>query len=141
MSQDFLQYIPHRPPFLFVDRVTEETQDSVKAEKFIDPKEPFFQGHYPNRPIMPGVLIFESIFQTGAIIMGKRISNEGRIPVLTRVNNIKLKHAVNPGDILQIEVKLNDLVSSAAYMSGKASVNGKTAVTLEFTAMLVEDTK
>ena len=141
MSQDFLQYIPHRPPFLFVDRVTEETQDSVKAEKFIDPKEPFFQGHYPNRPIMPGVLIFESIFQTGAIMMGKRISNEGRIPVLTRVNNIKLKHAVNPGDILQIEVKLNDLVSSAAYMSGKASVNGKTAVTLEFTAMLVEDTK
>ena len=141
MSQDFLQYIPHRPPFLFVDRVTEETQDSVKAEKFIDPKEPFFQGHYPNRPIMPGVLIFESIFQTGAIMMGKQIANEGRIPVLTRVNNIKLKHAVNPGDILQIEVKLNDLVSSAAYMSGKASVNGKTAVTLEFTAMLVEDTK
>ena len=139
MSKDFLQYIPHRPPFLFVDRVTEETQDSIKAEKFIDPKEPFFQDHYPERPIMPGVLIFESIFQTGAIMMGKRIANEGRIPVLTRVNNIKLKHAVNPGDTLQIEVKLNDLISSAAYMSGKASVNGKTAVTLEFTAMLVED--
>ena len=139
MSQDFLQYIPHRPPFLFVDRVKEKTQDSIKAEKFIDPKEPFFQGHYPDRPIMPGVLIFESIFQTGAIMMGKQIANEGRIPVLTRVNNIKLKHAVNPGDTLQIEVKLNDLVSSAAYMSGKASVNGRTAVTLEFTAMLVED--
>ena len=139
MSKDFLQYIPHRPPFLFVDRVTEETRDSIKAEKFIDPKEPFFQGHYPDRPIMPGVLIFESIFQTGAIMMGKRIANKGRIPVLTRVNNIKLKHAVNPGDTLQTEVKLNDLISSAAYMSGKASVNGKTAVTLEFTAMLVED--
>ena len=141
MSQDFLQYIPHRPPFLFVDKVTEETQDSIKAEKFINPKEPFFQGHYPDRPIMPGVLIFESIFQAGAIMMGKRIANEGRIPVLTRVNNIKLKHSVNPGDTLQIEVKLNDLISSAAYMSGKASVNGKTAVTLEFTAMLVEDAK
>ena len=139
MSQDFLQYIPHRPPFLFVDKVTEETQDSIKAEKFINPKEPFFQGHYPDRPIMPGVLIFESIFQAGAIMMGKRIANEGRIPVLTRVNNIKLKHSVNPGDTLQIEVKLNDLISSAAYMSGKASVNGKTAVTLEFTAMLVDD--
>ena len=141
MSQDFLQYIPHRPPFLFIDKVTEETQDSIKAKKFIDPKEPFFQGHYPDRPIMPGVLIFESIFQAGAVMMGKRIANEGRIPVLTRVNNIKLKHAVNPGDTLQIEVKLNDLVSSAAYMSGKASVNGKTAVTLEFTAMLVDDAK
>ena len=141
MSQDFLQYIPHRPPFLFVDKVIEEVDDTIKAEKFIDPDEPFFQGHYPDRPIMPGVLIFESIFQTGAIMMGKRISNEGKIPVLTRVNNIKLKHAVNPGDTLQIEVKLKDLVSSAAYMTGKASVNGKTAVSLEFTAMLVEDVK
>ena len=141
MSQDFLQYIPHRPPFLFVDKVIEEVDDTIKAEKTIDPDEPFFQGHYPDRPIMPGVLIFESIFQTGAIMMGKRISNEGKIPVLTRVNNIKLKHAVNPGDTLQIEVKLNDLVSSAAYMIGKASVNGKTVVSLEFTAMLVEDVK
>ena len=141
MSQDFLQYIPHRPPFLFVDKVIEEVDDTIKAEKFIDPDEPFFQGHYPDRPIMPGVLIFESIFQTGAIMMGKRISNEGKIPVLTRVNNIKLKHAVNPGDTLQIEVKLKDLVSSAAYMTGKASVNGTIAVSLEFTAMLVEDVK
>ena len=141
MSQDFLQYIPHRPPFLFVDKVIEEVDDTIKAEKTIDPDEPFFQGHYPEQPIMPGVLIFESIFQTGAIMMGKRISNKGKIPVLTRVNNIKLKHAVNPGDTLQIEVKLKDLVSSAAYMTGKASVNDKTAVTLEFTAMLVEDVK
>jgi 3-hydroxyacyl-[acyl-carrier-protein] dehydratase len=141
MSQDFLQYIPHRPPFLFVDKVTEEVDDTIKTEKTVDPSEPFFQGHYPNRPIMPGVLIFESIFQTGAIMMGKRIANEGKIPVLTRVNNIKLKHAVNPGDTLQIEVKLTGLISSAAYMTGKASVNGKTAVTLEFTAMLVEDVK
>ncbi len=138
MSQDFLQYIPHRPPFLFVDKVTEEFDDTIKAEKTVDPDEPFFQGHYPNRPIMPGVLIFESIFQTGAIMMGKRIDNEGKIPVLTRVNNIKLKHAVNPGDTLQIEVKLKEPVSSAAYMTGKASVNGKTAVTLDFTAMLVD---
>ena len=141
MPQDFLQYIPHRPPFLFVDKVIEETTDTIKTEKFIDSEEPFFQGHYPDRPIMPGVLIFESIFQTGAIMMGKRIANEGRIPVLTRVNKIKLKHAVNPSDTLQIEVKLKNLVSSAAYMTGKASVNGKVAVTLEFTAMLVEDVK
>jgi 3-hydroxyacyl-[acyl-carrier-protein] dehydratase len=138
---DFLQYIPHRPPFLFVDRVLEESEDTIKTEKKIDPKEPFFEGHYPEKPIMPGVLIFEAIFQAGAIMMGKRIANEGRIPVLTRVNNIKLKHAVYPGDTLQVEVTLKDLVSTAAYMTGKASVNGKTAVSLEFTAMLVEETK
>ena len=141
MSQDFLQYIPHRPPFLFIDRVLEESDDTIKAEKKIAPKEPFFEGHFPGRPIMPGVLIFESIFQAGAIMMGKRIANEGKILVLTRVNNIKLKHAVHPGDTMQIEVKLKDLVSTAAYMTGKATVNGKTAVTLEFSAMLVEETK
>mgnify|MGYP002528626077 FL=1 len=141
MSQDFLQYIPHRPPFLFIDRVLEESDDTIKAEKKIDPKEPFFEGHYPGRPIMPGVLIFESIFQAGAIMMGKRIANEGKIPVLTRVNNIKLKHAVHPGDTMQIEVTLKEIVSTAAYMTGKATVNGKTAVTLEFSVMLVEETK
>ena len=139
--QDFLQYIPHRPPFLFVDRVLEESGDTIKTEKKIDPKEPFFEGHYPGRPIMPGVLIFESIFQAGAIMMGKRIANEGKIPVLTRVNKIKLKHVVHPGDTMQIEVTLKDLVSTAAYMTGKATVNGKTAVTLEFSTMLVEETK
>tara|TARA_B100001123_G_C15206039_1_gene985281 strand:+ start:806 stop:1231 length:426 start_codon:yes stop_codon:yes gene_type:complete len=140
MSKDFLQYIPHRPPFLFVDQVLEERDNTIKTEKKIDPKEPFFEGHYPGSPIMPGVLIFESIFQTGAIMMGKRIASEGRIPVLTRVNNIKLKHAVYPGDTMQVEVTLTGLVSTAAYMTGKASINGKTAVTLEFTAMLVEET-
>lgn len=138
---DFLQYIPHRPPFLFVDRVVEETDNTIKTEKKVDPKEPYFEGHYPGNPIMPGVLIFEAIFQAGAIMMGKRIASEGRIPVLTRVNNIKLKHAVHAGDTMQIEVTLDDVVSTAAYMKGKATVNGKTAVTLEFTAMLVEETK
>ena len=138
---DFLNYIPHRPPFLFVDRVLEEYEDTIKTEKRVDPEEPFFAGHYPGNPIMPGVLIFVSIFQAGAIMMGKRIANKGRIPVLTRVNNIKLKHAVHPGDTMQIEVTLKDLVSNAAYMTGKATVNGKTAVTLEFTAMLVEETQ
>jgi 3-hydroxyacyl-[acyl-carrier-protein] dehydratase len=121
--------------------VVEETDNTIITEKKVDPKEPFFEGHYPKNPIMPGVLIFESIFQAGAIMMGKRITNEGRIPVLTRVNNIKLKHAVHPGDTIQIEVTLKDLVSNAAYMSGKASVGGKTVVTLEFSAMLVEETR
>ena len=90
---------------------------------------------------MPGVLIFEAIFQAGAIMMGKRIASQGRIPVLTRVNNIKLKHAVYPGDTLQVEVTLKDLVGAAAYMTGKARVKGKTAVSLDFSAMLVEETK
>ncbi len=139
--QDFLQYIPHRPPFLFIDRVLEESENTIVAEKKIDPTEPFFAGHYPGKPVMPGVLIFESIFQAGAIMMGKRIAAAGKIPVLTRVDNIKLKHAVHPGDTMRIEVTLKDLLRPAAYMAGKATVGSKTAVTLEFSAMLVEATK
>ena len=62
MPQNFLQYIPHRHPFLFVYSVLEENANTIKTEKKIDPKEPFFEGHYPGKPIMPGVLIFESLF-------------------------------------------------------------------------------
>ncbi|GIS83811.1 MAG: hypothetical protein CM1200mP16_01110 [Nitrospina sp.] len=82
MSQDFLQFIPHRPPFLFVDKVVEETMDTIKTEKFIDSEEAFFQGHYPERPIMPGVLIFESIFQTGAIMMESELQMKAAFPFL-----------------------------------------------------------
>lgn len=139
---DFLEHIPHRPPFLFVDRVVEATEDRIKTEKDVKPDEPFFQGHYPGRPIMPGVLILESVFQTGAILMGKRIGSLGdRIPVVTRVNQVKFKHAVYPGDVMEIEVTVKEWVEPACFLSGRVVVNCKTAVTVDFAVMLVEETK
>ncbi|MCH7623492.1 MAG: beta-hydroxyacyl-ACP dehydratase, partial [Nitrospinae bacterium] len=90
--EEFLQYIPHRPPFLFVDRVVSATEDRIKTQKEVKTNEPYFEGHFPGRPIMPGVLILESVFQTGAILMGKRMQGaENRIPVVTRVNHVKFK--------------------------------------------------
>ncbi len=140
--EEFLQYIPHRPPFLFVDRVVSATKDSIKTQKEVKAEEPFFKGHYPGRPIMPGVLILESVFQSGAILMGKRIAGgENRIPVVTRVNHVKFKHAVLPGDTLEIEVNLTEWVDPACFMSGKVIVNGKTAATVDFAVMLVENVK
>ncbi len=140
--EDFLQYIPHRPPFLFVDRVVSASEDRIKTQKEVKPEEPFFQGHYPGRPIMPGVLILESVFQTGAILMGKRIEgDENRIPVVTRVNHVKFKHAVLPGDTMEIEVNLKEWVDPACFLAGKVTVNGKTAVTVDFAVMLVENVK
>jgi 3-hydroxyacyl-[acyl-carrier-protein] dehydratase len=140
--QEFLQYIPHRPPFLFVDRVVLATEDVIKTQKEVKAEEPYFKGHYPGRPIMPGVLILESVFQTGAILMGKRLQGaENRLPVVTRVNHVKFKHAVLPGDTMEIEVKLTQWVEPACFLSGRVTVNNKTAATVDFAVMLVEEVK
>ena len=136
--QEFLQYIPHREPFLFVDRLIEASADRIRTQKVVKPEEPYFQGHYPGRPIMPGVLLCESVFQTGAILMGKRGQNkEDRMPVVSRIQNVKFKRPVHPGDTLEIEVELKDVVGAAHYFSGRVRVGDGTVLTLEFTAMLV----
>ena len=141
--QDFLDYIPHREPFLFVDRVVAVTDDSIQTEKQVKTDEPFFAGHFPGRPIMPGVLICEAVFQSGAILMGKLAdtqADDGRIPVISRISNVKLKHAVKPGDLMEMEVTLKEVVGPAYYLAGKVTVGGKTALTVEFSAMLVTET-
>jgi 3-hydroxyacyl-[acyl-carrier-protein] dehydratase len=140
--QEFLQYIPHRPPFLFVDNVVSSTDECIKTQKKVQPDEPYFKGHYPGRPIMPGVLILESVFQTGAILMGKRLQGaKERLPVVTRVNQVKFKHAVLPGDTMEIEVKLKEWIEPACFLSGRVRVDGKTAATVDFAVMLVESVK
>lgn len=137
--EQILKAIPHRPPFLFVDKVVELTETKIKATKEISPEEPFFKGHYPGNPIMPGVLICESIFQTGAILLSSIIGYVGDgIPVLTRINNAKFKNMVKPGDLLDIEAELVEKVSNAFFLKGSASVAGKTVVTVEFAVSLAK---
>ena len=140
--ENFLEYMPHREPFLFVDRVVEVTDSCIKTEKQIQADELFFAGHFPGRPIMPGVLICEAVFQSSSILMSKRAeapSNDGRIPLITRIENVKLKRVVLPGDLMEVEVKLKEILGQAAYMSGKVKVAGKIVLTVKFTAMLVTE--
>jgi len=138
--EEILDAIPHRPPFLFVDRIVELSGTRIRTAKEIKPDEPVFAGHYPGQPIMPGALICESIFQTGAILLSKVLGGMGGgIPVLTRINNAKFKSIVKPGDILDIEAELVDKVSNAYFMKGKASVGGRTSVTVEFTVALAKE--
>jgi len=138
--EEILNAIPHRPPFLFVDRIVEISGKKIKTVKEIKPDEPVFAGHYPGQPIMPGALICESIFQTGAILLSKMMGGTGKgIPVLTRINNAKFKSIVKPGSILDIEAELVEKVSNAYFMKGKASVGGKTSVTVEFTVTLAKE--
>jgi len=138
--EEVLNAIPHRPPFLFVDRIVELSGTKIKTAKEIRADEPVFAGHYPGQPIMPGALICESIFQTGAILLSKILGGMGGgIPVLTRINNAKLKSIVRPGDTLDIEAELVEKVSNAYFMKGKASVGGKTSVTVDFTVTLAKE--
>ena len=135
--EEVLRAIPHRPPFLFVDKVVEQTETKIKSIKEISPEEPFFKGHYPGNPVMPGVLICESIFQTGAILLSSIIGDIGDgIPVLTRISNAKFKNMVRPGAILELEAELVEKVSNAFFMKGKATSDGKTVVTVEFAVSL-----
>ncbi|HJO58743.1 MAG TPA: beta-hydroxyacyl-ACP dehydratase, partial [Nitrospinaceae bacterium] len=88
-------------------------------------------------------LICEAVFQSGAILMGKLADtqvDDGRIPVISRISNVKLKHAVKPGDLMEMEVTLKEVVGPAYYLAGKVTVGGKTALTVEFSAMLVTET-
>ena len=137
--EEVLKAIPHRPPFLFVDKIVELTENKIKTTKEISPEEPFFKGHYPGNPIMPGVLICESIFQTGAILLSSIIGDVGEgTPVLTRIGNAKFKNMVMPGSLLEMEAELVEKVSNAFFLKGSASVAGKTAVTVEFAVSLVK---
>jgi len=139
--EEILNAIPHRPPFLFVDKIVEISGTKIRTVKEIKPDDPVFQGHYPGQPIMPGALICESIFQTGAILLSKMMGGlSSSIPVLTRINNAKFKNIVKPGSTLDIEAELVEKVSNAYYMKGKASVAGKTSVIVEFTVTLAKET-
>ena len=139
--EEILALIPHRPPFLWVDRIVSREPDRIETEKLIPADLEVFKGHYPAHPLMPGVLLCEAIFQSGALLIAAaQAGGEGRagVPVLTRINNAKFKREVHPGDKVAITVTVQERVGPAWFMSGKLAVGGKTAVTVDFACALVE---
>lgn len=130
MFPDILDLIPQRPPFLFVDKVVDRTENSIKTTLKVTGQEDFFKGHFPGNPIMPGVLLQEALFQSGAALMAGRAG--GGLGVVTRVQNAKFKNMVRPGDELHMEVELTESISNAHYMKGTTKVDGKTVLVIEF---------
>lgn len=130
MIPDILDLIPQRHPFLFVDKVVERTENSIKTTLKVTGLEDFFKGHFPGNPIMPGVLLQEALFQSGAALMSGIAS--GGLGVVTRVQNAKFKNMVRPGDELEMEVHLTESISNAHYMKGTTKVAGKTILVIEF---------
>jgi len=137
--------IPHRPPFLWVDSIISYDSQTIVTEKFIGPDLDFFKGHYPGYPIMPGVLLCEAVFQTGALFMakmlqesGKSLAPGGKAPVLTRIRGAKFKREVKPGETIRMQVTLEENIGNAWFFKGKVLVGGKTAVKVEFGCAITE---
>lgn len=138
LIEEIKKIIPHRYPFLLVDRVLEMGDENIIAIKNVTANEEFFNGHFPGQPIMPGVLQVEALAQAGAImLMTKKADPETQLMVFTGINKCKFRKQVVPGDQLQLEVELGSMRRNFVTMIGKATVNGEVACELEASAAIV----
>lgn len=127
------QSIPHRAPMLLVDEIVEQTEKTIHCRKTFRADEFFLQGHFPNFPIVPGVILCEAALQSGAVLLSAMLTDsKSFVPVATRIDGAKFKKMVQPGETIDIEVTLNDVVSNAYFMTGKVTVDGKLAARLDF---------
>ncbi len=135
--------LPHRYPFLLVDRVLEIEDKRIVTLKNVTVNEEFFNGHFPDQPLMPGVLQIEALAQTGCIyVMEKLVENtEEQLVVFSSLKNAKFKKNVVPGDQLKMEVEITGHRRNFAMMEGYARVDGEIACELEATAAIVEREK
>lgn len=126
------EIIPHRYPFLLVDRVIEiEEGQRAIGIKNVTANEEFFNGHFPQFPVMPGVLIVEALAQVGAVAMLKKEENKGRLAFFTGIDNCRFKRQVVPGDQLRLEVEMTRVRGSIGKGKGTATVDGQLVCELE----------
>lgn len=141
MLETILKNIPQREPFLFIENIVEQSRDSITTSKKLTGEEDFFRGHFPGRPVFPGVLMCEAVFQTGALLMAMRgeAADNSKTALVTRIQNTKFKNMAKPGDLLMITVDFVEMLANAAFMKGKIKVDNKTIMTIEFAATIVEN--
>ena len=122
--------IPHREPMLLVDEVVEKSSHRILCRKTFRDDEFFFQGHYPGHAIVPGVILCESAMQAGAILVAQ-FATEG-IPVATRINDVRFRQMVHPGDTIDMEVQLDEQLANAFFMKARITRDGKQVARFEF---------
>jgi 3-hydroxyacyl-[acyl-carrier-protein] dehydratase len=171
MAQEkILAAIPHRPPFLLVDEIVEQSDTKIVGTKRFTGEEDFFKGHYPEFPLVPGVLLCEAAMQCGAVLLSHILSprplgegpgvraeepavsphphpyplpiGEGtvskKVPVATRMNDIRFKRMVRPGETIRMEVELVERLADAFFLKAKVTVESQVAVRFEFACTLAE---
>lgn len=135
--QEILEVLPHRYPFLLVDRVLErEAGKRIVAIKNVTMNELFFQGHFPGHPIMPGVLIIEAMAQVAGLMVMEKGSDS--IPLFASMDNVKFKRPVTPGDQIRFEVEMVKIKGTFVRTAGKAYVDGKVVAEAEFMCSIVK---
>lgn len=140
MDTRILSLIPHRPPFLWVDTIISLSETVIETRKTFAEDLEVFKGHYPGNPLLPGVLLCEAIYQSGALLLAGSFEeqNDSRIPVLTRITDTRFKRRILPGETVDIEVTLIDSISSVSVLRGKARVDQELALKTEFYCALIE---
>lgn len=138
-KQQICNLIPHRDPFLWIDEVTDLSDTRIIARKHIAAELDLFRGHYPGKPVLPGVMLCEAAMQAGAVLVAHAGTSlpAGHVPVATRLNNVKFKHMVRPGDTLEIEVELTEKLTNAYFLSARVRVAGRTAAQFDFACAVV----
>jgi 3-hydroxyacyl-[acyl-carrier-protein] dehydratase len=139
---EILIRIPHRYPFLLIDRAEDyRPNESIVGIKCVTFNEPFFQGHFPDNPVMPGVLIIEAIAQSGAVLMSKSLNAdvEGKTIMFMAVDEARFRAPVRPGDVLRMHVEVIKHRGDFFKFKGRALVGDKLVAQCEFAAMVVEN--
>jgi 3-hydroxyacyl-[acyl-carrier-protein] dehydratase len=123
---------------LLVDEILERSEDHIRCRKSFQGDEYFFQGHYPGFPLAPGVILCEAAMQAGAILLSQFIQHGRGVPVATRLSDVKFKRMIRPGDVIEMDVKLNERLADAFFLSAKVTCQGKLAVRFEFACAMTE---
>lgn len=137
---DIQKILPHRYPFLLIDKIEElEEGKRIKGIKNVTINEPFFQGHFPGNPIMPGVLICEALAQAGAVMLLSMPENKGKLGVFTGINNFKFRRQVVPGDTLELNAELVMYRHGMGKANVKATVSGQVAAMGEISFAVIDN--
>lgn len=137
--RQILDLLPHRYPFLLIDRVLETNENTIRALKNVTVNEPFFQGHFPEHPVMPGVLLVEAMAQAGGLLLLRAVDDrEGKLLYFSGIDKCRFRRPVIPGDQIVFEVEVLSHRNAFAKLHGRATVDGELACEAELLSAMVE---